>query len=131
MIAPSTCVVLIEDDQAMNYYHQRLFVKQDFADEVLSYHSAKEALNGIKCLQQVTLLYIFLDLNMPQMDGWQFIEELEKLKFDSNIQIKLFVLSSSVNPIDILKAKENSVVIDYLSKPLSIETINNIITTNS
>lgn len=131
MIAPSTCVVLIEDDQAMNYYHQRLFVKQDFADEVLSYHSAKEALNGIKCLQQVTLLYIFLDLNMPQMDGWQFIEELEKLKFDSNIQIKLFVLSSSVNPIDMLKAKENSVVIDYLSKPLSIETINNIITTNS
>ena len=131
MKTASSCVVLIEDDQAMNYYHQRLFVKQDFADEVLSYHSAKEALNGIKCLQQVTLLYIFLDLNMPQMDGWQFIEELEKLKFDSNIQIKLFVLSSSVNPIDMLKAKENSVVIDYLSKPLSIETITNIITTNS
>ncbi len=131
MIAPSTCVVLIEDDQAMNYYHQRLFVKQDFADEVLSYHSAKEALNGIKSLQQVTLLYIFLDLNMPQMDGWHFIEELEKLKFDSNTQIKLFVLSSSVNPNDMIKAKQNSVVTDYLSKPLSIETITNIITTNS
>ena len=131
MIAPSTCVVLIEDDQAMNYYHQRLFVKQDFADEVLSYHSAKEALNGIKSLQQVTLLYIFLDLNMPQMDGWHFIEELEKLKFDSNTQIKLFVLSSSVNPIDMMKAKQNSAVTDYLSKPLSIETITNIITTNS
>ena len=131
MIAPSTCVVLIEDDQAMNYYHQRLFVKQDFADEVLSYHSAKEALNGIKSLQQVTLLYIFLDLNMPQMDGWHFIEELEKLKFDSNTQIKLFVLSSSVNPNDIMKAKQNSAVTDYLSKPLSIETITNIITTNS
>ena len=131
MIAPSTCVVLIEDDQAMNYYHQRLFVKQDFADEVLSYHSAKEALNGIKSLQQLTLLYIFLDLNMPQMDGWHFIEELEKLKFDSNTQIKLFVLSSSVNPNDMIKAKQNSVVTDYLSKPLSIETITNIITTNS
>lgn len=131
MIAPSTCVVLIEDDQAMNYYHQRLFVKQDFAHEVLSYHSAKEALNGIKSLQQVTLLYIFLDLNMPQMDGWHFIEELEKLKFDSNTQIKLFVLSSSVNPNDMMKAKQNSAVTDYLSKPLSIETITNIITTNS
>ena len=131
MIAPSTCVVLIEDDQAMNYYHQRLFVKQDFADEVLSYHSAKEALNGIKSLQQVTLLYIFLDLNMPQMDGWHFIEELEKLKFDSNTQIKLFVLSSSVNPNDMMNAKQNSAVTDYLSKPLSIETITNIITTNS
>ena len=131
MIAPSTCVVLIEDDQAMNYYHQRLFVKQDFADEVLSYHSAKEALNGIKSLQQVTLLYIFLDLNMPQMDWWHFIEELEKLKFDSNTQIKLFVLSSSVNPNDMMKAKQNSAVTDYLSKPLSIETITNIITTNS
>ena len=131
MIAPSTCVVLIEDDQAMNYYHQRLFVKQDFADEVLSYHSAKEALDGIKSLQQVTLLYIFLDLNMPQMDGWHFIEELEKLKFDSNTQIKLFVLSSSVNPNDMMKAKQNLAVTDYLSKPLSIETITNIITTNS
>ena len=131
MKTASSCVVLIEDDQAMNYYHQRLFVKQDFADEVLSYHSAKEALNGIKCLQQVTLLYIFLDLNMPQMDGWHFIEELEKLKFDSNTQIKLFVLSSSVNPNDMMKAKQNSAVTDYLSKPLSIETITNIITTNS
>ena len=131
MIAPSTCVVLIEDDQAMNYYHQRLFVKQDFADEVLSYHSAVEALAGIKSLQQVARLYIFLDLNMPQMNGWQFIDELEKIKFDTNTQIKLFVLSSSVNPKDMMKAKQNSAVTDYLSKPLSIETITNIITTNS
>ena len=131
MIAPSTCVVLIEDDQAMNYYHQRLFVKQNFADEVLSYHSAVEALDGIKNLQQVARLYIFLDLNMPQMNGWQFIEELEKIKFDTNPQIKLFVLSSSVNPNDMMKAKQNAVVTDYFSKPLSIETITNIITTNS
>lgn len=131
MIAPSKYVVLIEDDQAMNYYHQRLFVKQNFADEVLSYHSAVEALDGIKNLQQVARLYIFLDLNMPQMNGWQFIEELEKIKFDTNTQIKLFVLSSSVNPIDMMKAKQNSFVTDYLSKPLSIETITNIITTNS
>jgi CheY-like chemotaxis protein len=131
MIAPSTCVVLIEDDQAMNYYHHRLFVKQNFADEVLSYHSAVEALDGIKSLQQVALLYIFLDLNIPQMNGWQFIEELQKIIFDSNAQIKLFVLSSSVNPNDLMKAKQNSVVTDYLSKPLSIETITNIITTNS
>ncbi len=131
MIAPSTCVVLIEDDQAMNYYHQRLFVKQNFADEVLSYHSAVEALDGIKNLQQVARLYIFLDLNMPQMNGWQFIEELENIKFDTNTQIKLFVLSSSVNPNDMIKAKQNLSVTDYLSKPLSIETITNIITTNS
>ncbi|WP_353085109.1 response regulator [Flavobacterium sp.] len=131
MIAPSKYVVLIEDDQAMNYYHQRLFVKQNFADEVMSYHSAVEALDGIKNLQQVARLYIFLDLNMPQMNGWQFIDELEKIKFDMNTQIKLFVLSSSVNPNDMMKAKQNSVVTDYLSKPLSIETITNIITTNS
>lgn len=131
MIALSTCVVLIEDDQAMNYYHQRLFVKQNFADEVLSFHSAVEALDGIKNLQQVARLYIFLDLNMPQMNGWQFIEELEKIKFDTNPQIKLFVLSSSVNPNDMMKAKQNAVVTDYFSKPLSIETITNIITTNS
>lgn len=130
MIAPSTCVVLIEDDQALNYYHQRLFVKQNFADEVLSYHSAVEALDGIKSLQHVTQLYIFLDLNMPQMNGWQFIDELEKIKFDTNTQIKLFVLSSSVNPNDMMKTKQNSVVTDYFSKPLSIETITNIITTN-
>ncbi|MEO0037016.1 MAG: hypothetical protein RIQ59_227 [Bacteroidota bacterium] len=131
MIASSTCVVLIEDDQAMNYYHQRLFVKQNFADEVMSYHSAVKALDGIKSLRHVAQLYIFLDLNLPQMDGWQFIDELEKIKFDKSIQIKLFVLSSSLNPNDMMKAKQNSLVTDYLSKPLSIETITNIITTNS
>ena len=64
---------------------------------------------------------------MPQMDGWRFIEEFEKIKFSNEAQIKLFALSSSLNPNDSLKAKQNSKISEYLSKPLTIDRIASII----
>jgi len=131
MEAKTTCVVLIEDDQAMNYFHQRLFEKQKFADSVLSFTNAAAALNEIQKLKNIKKLSIFLDLNMPQMNGWQFVEALADLKLVQDLQLKLFVLSSSENPNDLLKAKQIPEITDYLTKPLSIEMLNTINTKHS
>jgi CheY-like chemotaxis protein len=131
MEAKTTCVVLIEDDQAMNYFHQRLFEKQNFADSVLSFTNAAVALNEIQKLKNIKKLSIFLDLNMPQMNGWQFIEALADLKLEQDFQLQLFVLSSSVNPNDLFKAKQIPEITDYLTKPLSIEMLNTINTKHS
>jgi CheY-like chemotaxis protein len=68
---------------------------------------------------------------MPQMNGWQFIEALADLKLEQDFQLQLFVLSSSVNPNDLLKAKQIPEITDYLTKPLSIEMLNTINTKNS
>jgi CheY-like chemotaxis protein len=131
METKTTCVVLIEDDQAMNYFHQRLFEKQNFADSVLSFTNAAAALNEIQKLKNIMKLSIFLDLNMSQMNGWQFIEALADLKLEQDLQLKLFVLSSSENPNDLLKAKQIPEITDYLTKPLSIEMLNTINTKHS
>jgi len=131
MEAKTTCVVLIEDDQAMNYFHKRLFEKQNFADSVLSFTNAAAALNEIQKLKNIKKLSIFLDLNMPQMNGWQFIEALADLKLKQDFQLQLFVLSSSVNPNDLLKAKQIPEITDYLTKPLTIEMLNTINTKHS
>jgi CheY-like chemotaxis protein len=64
-----------------------------------------------------------LDLNMPILDGWSFLEELKLLYPTLNFNLELFVLSSSNNPDDILKSKSYPYVIDYVNKPLSIENI--------
>ena len=131
MEAKTTCVVLIEDYQAMNYFHQRLFEKQKIADSVLSFTNAAAALNEIQKLKNIKKLSIFLDLNMSQMNGWQFIEALADLKLEQDLQLQLFVLSSSVNPNDLFKAKQIPEITDYLTKPLSIEMLNTINTKHS
>jgi CheY-like chemotaxis protein len=131
METKTTCVVLIEDDQAMNYYHHRLFEKQNFADSVLSFTNAAAALNEIQKLKNIKKLSVFLDINMPQMNGWQFIEALDDLKLEPDFQLQLFVLSSSVNPNDLLKAKQIPEITDYLTKPLTIEMLNTINTKHS
>jgi CheY-like chemotaxis protein len=68
---------------------------------------------------------------MPQMNGWQFVEALADLKLEPDFQLQLFVLSSSVNPNDLLKAKQIPEITDYLTKPLSIEMLNTINTKHS
>ena len=65
------------------------------------------------------------------MNGWQFIEALASLKLEQDLQLQLFVLSSSVNPNDLFKAKQIPEITDYLTKPLSIEMLNTINTKHS
>ena len=66
---------------------------------------------------------LFLDLNMPGMNGWEFLEKFNKLDEDLKTRIKINILSSSVDKRDIQKAKENKNVKHYLIKPLTKETI--------
>jgi len=69
---------------------------------------------------------IFLDINMPVMDGYQFIEEYRKIKskFDKNIVI--YMLSSSIDPVDVKKVKHIDEVSDYLIKPIKKEVLKTI-----
>ena len=120
-------IVLIDDDLAINYFHKRLFIKLELGENVLSFFNSYEALDGLvelgKTLKEEDLVYVFLDLNMPDIDGWSFLEEFNKINKLLKFEIKIFILSSSTNPEDVEKAQKNNFVTNYFAKPLMMDGI--------
>ncbi|MCK8523612.1 response regulator [Aquimarina sp. D1M17] len=87
--------------------------------EALDYFEALLTSLNKKCIPEI----IFLDLNMPIMDGWEFLDNFTKIKNKLGKTITLYIVSSSINPTDIEKARQISMVKDYLIKPVTIEDL--------
>jgi len=66
---------------------------------------------------------LFLDINMPTMTGWEFLDKFGQFKKSIKDQFNIYILSSSVDPSDINRAKENPLVIDFIEKPLNKATL--------
>lgn len=116
--------LLIDEDEIDNYINERMLLSTGFAKNVTVRSSAESALNYLKELYAQGQMpdIIFLDLNMPVMDGFGFLEEFDKLgkagKLPSDYA-RIAVLSSSISPQDIDRASTNPHVFRYLNKPLS------------
>jgi CheY-like chemotaxis protein len=116
-------VLLIDDDLTINYLHNRLIEKSAIAEHVII---AKNGIEGISVFLELNerihateRVIIFLDLNMPIMNGWEFLEKLSKAKNEITMHYKIYILSSTINPDDKKKAKSHSLVSGFLSKPLT------------
>ncbi|MGZ5242789.1 MAG: response regulator [Bacteroidia bacterium] len=125
-------VLLIDEDQIDNFINERMIVAANFAKNVIVKNSAQKALDYLReTIEKNGILpeLIFLDLHMPVMDGFAFLEALEK---ERNIldkilpRTKIIVLSSSISPTDIDRASENPNVYKYLNKPLTEKYLNAI-----
>lgn len=119
--------MLIDDSEIDNYVAQRILAHSGFCKNILVYTSAKAAIehfsnvsnNGVKdFLPEI----IFVDLNMPIVDGFQFLDLLQKTDFPKD-HLKVIVLTASLNPADQEKAMKYKQVIGFLSKPLTEETL--------
>ena len=120
-------VVLIDDDQVNNFVCESIIRSEKFAEEVVSFEWAEDALTYLKqSVQQPEDKFpdlIFLDINMPGMDGWSFIDEYRQLPQQYLEHCNLFMLSSAVDRKDIISAKSYVEVKDFFSKPLSPEIL--------
>ena len=67
--------------------------------------------------------FLFLDINMPLVDGWAFLEKYEGIYKTLSKSIKIYMVSSSIDPRDTDRAKANSHICDYISKPVSRENL--------
>lgn len=113
-------IVLIDDDPISTFITEKLIFKNiKIPFNIFKYNSAIDALKEIDLIQPN---YLFLDLNMPEMSGWDFLEKFNHHKTNPEI----YILTSSVDERDIKRASRYSQVKKYLSKPLINQSIKNI-----
>ena len=118
---------LIDDDKLCNAINKKVLLKQIALAKIDIFESAQNALNELQHIVETKEEefpdLIFLDLNMPEMDGWQFLLSFEKLKGLSPEKCKVVILSSSINKNEIERSKNFKTVHRFISKPLTPEKI--------
>jgi CheY-like chemotaxis protein len=114
-------IFLVDDDPINNLINRRLLGKAGIGNHIEEYLSAQEALEKIHRLPNEGSLLIFLDINMPVLNGWEFLEVYSEL-FPER-EDKIVILSSSIDFQDRQKALEYPIVSGFLEKPLSLEKI--------
>ncbi|MEZ4883532.1 MAG: response regulator [Chitinophagales bacterium] len=120
-------VLLIEDNEITNFYNKHLFIKNGFVEDVKIATNGKKALEYLYSAENKPDL-ILLDLNMPVMNGFEFLDEYEKMDSEVREGIVICVLTTSLHEEDLEKAKKYEVISQYCKKPLSADQIQKIIT---
>ncbi len=128
-------VFLIDDDQITLTLCELVIMKAKFAGDVITAKNGKEGLafysdyfarlKKNKAPEPMPGI-IFLDLNMPIMNGWDFLEDYLMKYADRMPETKVVILSSTVNPEDFSRANQYNIVIDFINKPLTIEGLNEL-----
>lgn len=131
-MSDSITICLIDDDEVYRFVMRKIVngLNNEKVKKVLSFGDGEEALsfitNNISNSFELPNM-ILLDINMPIMDGWQFMEEYIKLKPRIGKKIVIYMVSSSNDEQDIERAKKISEISDYLIKPVTPDELNNII----
>ncbi|MBU2904607.1 MULTISPECIES: response regulator [Arenibacter] len=113
-------VCIIDDDPIFIFGSKILLRNNSFASDFLVCQNGKEALDVITPLiesEEGLPEVIFLDLNMPIMDGWEFLDEFGKISRER--EIRIYILSSSVDSRDMERAKKYDMVNGFIAKPLT------------
>jgi len=120
-------ILLIDDNKIDNFFHERVIKKFDKDISVTSLLSAEEALDHLSNLQSAELPdLIFLDINMPRMNGWEFLQEYNKFESERKNCVIVIMLSTSEDPEDRERALEQGIASDYKSKPLTGQMLTEI-----
>lgn len=118
--------MLIDDSEIDNLVNKHILTKSDLANEIIIFSLAQEALDFFSNSSSNEYPeLILLDINMPIMNGFGFLQEYSKLLADKANEINIFMLSSSVDPNDIRKSEEYEFVKGFISKPLSLDHLAN------
>ncbi len=118
-------IFIIDDDEMSIFVTKRSLKIREVNAEINSFLNAEEALEILsKPGEAEQPDIIFLDLNMPIMDGWEFLEQLEAISTDKGLKnYHIYILTSSLDPADARKAKENDLVKGFIHKPIKTEDI--------
>jgi CheY-like chemotaxis protein len=122
-------VMLIDDNEIDNLINQKMIEAAVVAEHIFTHTSAKSAIEFLRNVESLEVAdkvlpeVIFLDIDMPLMDGFQFLDEFEKLSNAVKKKCSIVMLTSSINPQDSARSKKYASVKQYLNKPLTNESI--------
>ncbi len=129
------CILLVDDDVIYNFLHKKLIGNTGYQNHI------EVALNGKMALEYLSDSsnrddkdhpvpgLILLDINMPVMDGWEFLEAFNKLDKNVTKDINIVMVTSSMDPDDVTKAKQIEIIKDFTSKALTIKKVDHILKT--
>ncbi len=122
---------IIDDDNVYVSLVKRIIEAKQLCQDLLIFENGKVALSYFQKIsedleEEDIPEIIFLDLDMPVMDGWQFLERFISIKNKFGKIITVYIVSSSINPIDINRAKKMRGIKDYLIKPVTIGDLESI-----
>ena len=120
------CIMLVDDSPDDNFIHERTIKKFDLSILIVTKYSGKEALEYLIAKEEPCPDLIFLDINMPEMNGWEFLEGYNQLDKELQSQTIINMLTTSENPDDLAKAKMWGIVSGYITKPLTKEMVKDI-----
>lgn len=113
-------ILLLDDNPLDNFVNKNLIEKARFAEQVTVHEQALRTLDYLKdCLEDDLPEIIFLDINMPGMDGFEFLDEFSKLPIHIITSCKIIMLSTSESFKDLNRANRNKYVYKFLNKPMS------------
>jgi CheY-like chemotaxis protein len=120
------CILLIDDDEPTNYLNKMTLEQMGCTRHVQVAQSGQAALDYLRSSSLRPDL-IFLDINMPAMDGWEFMEEYKKLPEEKKADIVLIMLTTSLNPDDELKTRKFPEIAGFENKPLKQDRLKKIL----
>lgn len=122
-------VCIIDDDPIFVYGAKRMMKEAGFCNQISVYENGNDALQGFKELAkngEELPSIIFLDLNMPIMNGWDFLADFITIPAFDPEKTLIYVISSSVDPRDLIRIKDTKVISNYILKPLTAEDLESI-----
>ena len=122
--------MLIDDDFATNLYHKIVIEECKCTQNIVVKNSGEDALEYLKIPfdeANPKPNVIFLDINMPRMNGWEFLEAYKELPTAQRADNVVVMLSTSSNPDDLDRAKADPYIKDYRSKPITVQMLEEIV----
>lgn len=127
-------ILCVDDDPITLMLCKKVITNASFTNEIITFQNGEELLNHFNIIkasqiEDKPILHpqlIFLDLNMPVMGGWEFLDHFISAEFSEFNTVKVIVLSSTIDPEDFEKSKKYPMVIDFLSKPISKTMLENL-----